>query len=167
MSLHYTARCHVCLCTAILSGNSCWQPRFNFTEHSTSQKWERWVQTDTCVVSCLQFETHMFSFGDNIHILSKMSPTLEWYDAWQTHNMHKSFPRRFCTFDVQVRWPNVVLMLGHRVRQSPNIKTTLSSCLLNPYSEASESDVCRRRILKPKVDPRTVRVSHFIMAIDP
>ena len=30
-----------------------------------------------------------------------------------------------------------------------------------------ESDVCRRQILTSKVDPRTVRVKLFIMAVDP
>ena len=48
----------------------------------------------------------------------------------------------------------------------------------NPYSagidfsrqnltSVDESDVCRRQIVTTKVDPRTVRVNIFIMAVDP
>ena len=40
----------------------------------------------------------------------------------------------------------------------------------NSYSagiDVTESDVCRRQILMCKVDPRTVRVKTFIMAVDP
>ena len=40
---------------------------------------------------------------------------------------------------------------------------------LNTYRAGidSESDVCRRQILATKVDPRTVRVEIFLMAVDP
>ena len=40
---------------------------------------------------------------------------------------------------------------------------------LNPYSvgTASDSDVCRRQILKSKVGPRAVRLNIFIMVVDP
>ena len=33
--------------------------------------------------------------------------------------------------------------------------------------QSSESDVCRRQILQTKVDPHTVRVKIFTMAVDP
>ena len=33
--------------------------------------------------------------------------------------------------------------------------------------KSSESDVCRRQILTTKVDPRTVRVQIFLLAVDP
>ena len=38
---------------------------------------------------------------------------------------------------------------------------------VNPYSAEIESDVYRRQILTTKVDPRTIRVKIFLMAVDP
>ena len=44
-----------------------------------------------------------------------------------------------------------------------------SALRVNPWDrlQTSESDVRRRQILTPKVDPRTVRVKIFLMAVDP
>ena len=57
----YSGKCEVRPCNAISSDNWSQQPRFNLTEHPTSHRGEGWVKTDTCVVSCQQFETHVLS----------------------------------------------------------------------------------------------------------
>ena len=38
---------------------------------------------------------------------------------------------------------------------------------VRPMLDPPLSDVCRRQILTTKIDPRTVRVKLFVMAVDP